>query len=139
MTTNERTDKKDNKIEKMTNFLLALDRKKIPRGASGEMDCPICGGKGTVTYHRVAYNGHLSAGCSSCGIIRIRADGNGEDMMKKEMEVANHLCDMILRMTEQDLLKMPDLLKLTDFCLSVCKREKEIVEGMLNPEIGTLQ
>ena len=46
----------------------ALDRLNIPRGISGQMDCPICGGKGTVSYYKVPYNGHIHAECTGCQI-----------------------------------------------------------------------
>lgn len=63
----ERKEMQDPNIENVLKFLDALCSMNIPRGTSGKMDCPICEGKGTVSYHRVDFNGHIHAGCSSCG------------------------------------------------------------------------
>ena len=54
--------------QKVNDFIIALCRLNIPRGGSGRMDCPACGGKETVWYGRTDYNGHIHAGCSACGL-----------------------------------------------------------------------
>ena len=54
--------------DKAVELTIALDRLNIPRGTSGQMDCPVCGGKGAVSYYKVAYNGHIHAECTGCQI-----------------------------------------------------------------------
>ncbi len=54
--------------QKANAFLIALCQLNIPRGDSGRMDCPACGGTGTVWYGRTDYNGHIHAGCTACGL-----------------------------------------------------------------------
>ena len=54
--------------QKVNDFIIALFRLNIPRGGSGRMDCPACGGKGSISYYRVPYNGHIHAECTGCKI-----------------------------------------------------------------------
>ena len=54
--------------DKAVELMITLDRLNIPRGTSGQMDCPVCGGKGSVSYYRVPYNGHIHAECTVCQI-----------------------------------------------------------------------
>lgn len=37
--------------------------KKGAPGASGCIDCPVCGAAGTLRFSRSGYNGHIHAGC----------------------------------------------------------------------------
>lgn len=34
-------------------------------GAQGKIDCPNCGGEGSLAYSRAGYNGHIHARCST--------------------------------------------------------------------------
>lgn len=38
-------------------------------GASGVIDCPACGGKGTLHFSRSGYNGHIHAKCVTEGCV----------------------------------------------------------------------
>lgn len=39
-------------------------------GAVGAVDCPVCGGEGTLEFSRAGYNGHIHAGCSTADCVR---------------------------------------------------------------------
>lgn len=38
-------------------------------GSSGAIDCPVCGGEGTLEFSRAGYNGHIHAGCSTADCV----------------------------------------------------------------------
>ena len=57
---------------------------------------------------------------------------------KKAMELAERLCAKIMDMTEQGYLRGPDLLRITEMCLEVCRREEAEAEEMLKPVSSVL-
>jgi hypothetical protein len=38
-------------------------------GASGKIDCPICGKQGSLKFSRAGYNGHIHARCATEGCV----------------------------------------------------------------------
>lgn len=44
--------------------------KKGTPGASGEIDCPACGGSKSLRFSRAGYNGHIHATCVTDGCVR---------------------------------------------------------------------
>ncbi len=39
-------------------------------GASGRIDCPVCGGKKSLRFSRASVNGHIHAGCTTEGCVQ---------------------------------------------------------------------
>ena len=39
-------------------------------GASGKIDCPVCGEKESLRFSRAGYNGHIHAACETVGCVR---------------------------------------------------------------------
>lgn len=39
-------------------------------GASGSIDCPVCGGQKTLRFSRAGVNGHIHAGCQTENCVR---------------------------------------------------------------------
>jgi len=39
-------------------------------GIGGAIDCPVCGGEGTLAFSRSGYNGHIHASCKTDGCVR---------------------------------------------------------------------
>lgn len=44
--------------------------KKGTPGASGTINCPVCGGDATLRFSRAGYNGHIHAACKTDGCVR---------------------------------------------------------------------
>lgn len=44
--------------------------KKGTPGSSGTIDCPACGGKGTLKFSRAGYNGHVHAACITLDCVQ---------------------------------------------------------------------
>lgn len=44
--------------------------KKKGVGTVGNIDCPICSAKDSLSYSRSGYNGHIHAKCSTDGCVR---------------------------------------------------------------------
>ena len=61
-------EEKRNMLIQAITFMSAVLKQNPKRGIIGTMDCPLCKTKGSVSYTRSTYNGHLHAGCSACSV-----------------------------------------------------------------------